>query len=420
MKNTFTNYFKATLWSVALVFGMMACAQMEDLTPNSLDAEVAALMDGSNPFARMSGDPAVAPVFWNQGPGGNATCDDAASTFEGVDGFEMSSGRNNYEDGQFVNEWPEGLTVQVIDGKVYWEYIAPEGFCLENMSVIVKGGPAANIYNYESGIYHDGGLVAPVVVTPGRGKNKATSSPAGLSNLTFCFNLTDAPEAPVVEESEIVACFDPEGEIGVGSLTATATVQDGATLVWYNEDGDMVTDPSISEIGTAIFYAEAQFFNGCVSSERTAVTLTLEDCSDTDVNENCTRDTAFAGTLGDLLDNRGWFYLMSLDGDGSATGTLFAGRTKEAGTVTINTVGGKVVVSVVLKEGFSLQSGENWYVHGYDEEPKFRPVGGRQGDAKAYAKGNATSAPFTVELDKNGASIFAVHVNVQECKPASN
>lgn len=46
MKNTITNSFKAALWSIALVFGMMACTQMEDLDSN-LESE---LMRKSSPI----------------------------------------------------------------------------------------------------------------------------------------------------------------------------------------------------------------------------------------------------------------------------------------------------------------------------------------------------------------------------------
>lgn len=399
MKNTFRNSFKAALWSIALVFGMMACTQMEDLDPNNMDVELSAFMDSSNPFARMSGTPAVEPIFWNQGNGGNATCDDAASQFDGVDGFEQSSGRINYVDGVFEGTWPDGLEVQVIDGKVYWQYTAPEGFCLENMSVIVKGGPAANIYNYESGIYHDGGLVAPVNAGNGKGKKAAAPTPAGLSNLTFCFNLTDAPEAPVVEASEMTACFG-DGENEVLSLTATATVQEGATLVWFDENGEVVTDePTLSEIGTVTYYAEAQFFNGCVSVERTAVTLTLEDCDDTVIEEDdCYAEQTAYGGASPGTGSAWWYYF---DTKGDSEQMIYAGQNPTDAKVIYDSENDIITIDL---GSLKLQSdSEAVKVLGYDVVPSQRPASG--GQSPRFYAGTG------LEIEGNGSKFYVIHID---------
>ena len=73
------------------------------------------------------------------------------------------------------------------DGKyVNWSYEDPDGLmCLDGISVIVKGGNAANVYTYTSGISGDTGLTAPA---------NASGKPAGLSNLSFCYNLKLCPD----------------------------------------------------------------------------------------------------------------------------------------------------------------------------------------------------------------------------------
>ncbi len=132
----------------------------------------------------------------------------------------------------------------------------------------------------------------------------------------------------------------------------------------------------------------------------------------------CVDDTAFAGsTL--LSPQGGWYYLMHLDNNLSASNTLWAGKTKDAGQITIAPKGNasdKLLVTIQLKDGFSLQTGDdNWYIHGYTVAPDERPKGGQAGSSVTYKKGEDDRATFTIEIDRKLATIFAVHVNVQEC-----
>jgi len=107
----------------------------------------------------------------NPGPGGNVTCEQI--------GYAKSSGRINYADSGFAAAFArQGLTVGVISGTyVTWSSPFPVG------AVIVKGGPRANVYEYVPGRVGDSGLASPV---------NASGNPAGLSNLTMCWN----PGAP--------------------------------------------------------------------------------------------------------------------------------------------------------------------------------------------------------------------------------
>ena len=52
------------------------------------------------------------------------------------------------------------------------------GTCYKVGAVIVKGSASANVYYYPDGATHDSGLASPI---------NSSGSPAGLSNLTFCF-----------------------------------------------------------------------------------------------------------------------------------------------------------------------------------------------------------------------------------------
>ena len=65
----------------------------------------------------------------------------------------------------------------------------------------------------------------------------------------------------------------------IQTLTATATPPADATVIWYDAPtgGSVVADPSLSTVGTVIFYAESiENVTNCISSTRTAVTLTIE------------------------------------------------------------------------------------------------------------------------------------------------
>lgn len=403
--------------SLKLLLGMLAvllvwsCNQVEEFEPQLADN------DQLSKVYNFTG-PLVEPVNWamrgkpdgtpGQGGGnggnngGNVECSEVGE-------FEFSSGRNNYKDFEFDSPWPEGLEVEVVDGTfVNWTFTAPEGYCLANMAVIVKGGPAANVYDYASGITSDQGLKAPV---------NASGKPAALSNLTFCWNLVEEPEPPVSVGDEEECYGEAQGQFL--SLTAKATVPEGVDIVWYDAPtgGNKVSDPTLTDIGEKTFWAEAVRFEGCVSSERTPVTLKLNDCRDGGGNGGgdwCKDggDTAFAGPVDGLLRNQGWFYLMDYNGE-EVSYTLWAGQTNNAGQVTLTPDGDNVKVRVSLAAGVQLQTGEdNWFVHGYTTAPSSRPQGGQQGTAVTYKKGEASSAPFEFSLLREGATIFAVHVNV--------
>jgi len=199
MKNfSFTNHLNK-VWMLALVAFMVACAQFEAQGPDDVNLEnaegIAALNEISGMWnARMKCDgPLVEPRTGLPGRGGNVECSVAGK-------YSNTSGRIDYDwidpndkslGKEFKGTFPEGFTIYTDGTKVFWKFEPFEDEhgvlqCLANMSVIVKGGPAANVYDYD-GETEDCGLVSP---------NNASGKPAGLSNLTFCYNLEPCPDQP--------------------------------------------------------------------------------------------------------------------------------------------------------------------------------------------------------------------------------
>jgi hypothetical protein len=113
-----------------------------------------------------------APVkpYWIPGknPGGNRTCDEVAYFYK-----DYFAGSFKSDAGQLYDYLPDWLKVYVKDHKyVDWKSTKYIG------AVIVKGGPAANVYYYKDPCQKDNYLHPP--------KNDS-GKPADLSNITFCF-----------------------------------------------------------------------------------------------------------------------------------------------------------------------------------------------------------------------------------------
>ncbi|MEM7087780.1 MAG: VWA domain-containing protein, partial [Bacteroidota bacterium] len=86
------------------------------------------------------------------------------------------------------------------------------------------------------------------------------------------------PDAPMAGDDQ-AECLDTQNP---QTLTATATVLGGQSVVWYDAatDGNLVPDPSWSSIGSVTYYAETvDDSTNCVSTTRIPVTLTLYDCA---------------------------------------------------------------------------------------------------------------------------------------------
>jgi hypothetical protein len=175
MKKYFIRFFAV----IALVAMWTACNEQESYLqgPDEVMSLVPTLGTASTPISDGGVTPYIIP---GANPGGNRTCLEVSHAF-GLDPFEFSSDRVNYNDGSFDVAFPVGLSVTVTDGVyVSFTYTSDE-YCVG--AVIVKGGADANVYVYENGTTGDSGLASPV--NPNNGS-------AGLSNITFCFVKCDS------------------------------------------------------------------------------------------------------------------------------------------------------------------------------------------------------------------------------------
>ncbi|WP_460319294.1 Ig-like domain-containing protein, partial [Algoriphagus taiwanensis] len=104
----------------------------------------------------------------------------------------------------------------------------------------------------------------------------ATSASCGPATSNAVAVVVTDVEDPVVGIDQVECALD-----NIQTLTATATVEQGATLLWYSSIEALVPIqglPTLSEIGTITYWAEAVSAEGCKSS-RVPVTLTINDCS---------------------------------------------------------------------------------------------------------------------------------------------
>jgi gliding motility-associated-like protein len=80
------------------------------------------------------------------------------------------------------------------------------------------------------------------------------------------------PTAPTSGGNQTVCATIP-----VQTLTASATAPSGSSVVWYSvaTGGSVVSNPTLNAVGTITYYAESLSTNGCISTTRTPVVLTI-------------------------------------------------------------------------------------------------------------------------------------------------
>ncbi len=96
---------------------------------------------------------------------------------------------------------------------------------------------------------------------------------SSLSRTPVTLTITNAPDAPVSGGDQTECETSP-----IQTLTATATVPGGQTVVWYDQatGGSVVNNPILNSVGSVTYYAQANVTGGgCVSLSRTPVTLTI-------------------------------------------------------------------------------------------------------------------------------------------------
>ncbi|MEN9909960.1 MAG: hypothetical protein RLZZ540_3119, partial [Bacteroidota bacterium] len=88
------------------------------------------------------------------------------------------------------------------------------------------------------------------------------------------------------------------------TLTATATVPVGFSVVWYDAatNGNVVTNPTLNTVGTITYYAAAKNNTTlCFSTSRTAVTLTINSCLVSLVKQSELINTGNCTSVGDKI-----------------------------------------------------------------------------------------------------------------------
>ena len=179
---------RIVLW---LAFAMIvnACQTTEEVAPSDQKelAPTDATKSKKGYSSGQTSDTGVVPVLWETAQGGNVTCNQVGT-------YAYSSGRINYDEGIFDAPFPVEFTIIVTDGKfVSWSFDGGGVWCLDGISIIVKGSNAANVYTYPADVTSDSGLASPV---------NASGGPAGLSNLTLCYNLRPCEQEEVCYQDE--------------------------------------------------------------------------------------------------------------------------------------------------------------------------------------------------------------------------
>jgi hypothetical protein len=139
------------------------------------------------------------------------------------------------------------------------------------ISLTASGGDS---YSWSDGTSVVGTNALLLVSTPGTYTVTVTSA-------NGCFDTdfveitqdVDLPAAPTSGGDQSDCSLDP-----IQTLTASASVDSGQTLTWYDapSGGSVVLDPSLSSVGSITYYAEASDdITGCVSLTRTAVSLEI-------------------------------------------------------------------------------------------------------------------------------------------------
>jgi hypothetical protein len=152
------------------------------------------------------------------------------------------------------------------------------------------------------------------------------------SNLTITVN--PLPSAPTSggNQNQTVCLPAP-----IPTLTATANVPPGHTVVWYDAatGGNTVSNPTLSTTGTVTYYAASRHTaSGCESTARTAVTLTIITVSQASVSAGGPTTFCQGGSV-TLTANNGTSYNWST----GATTQSITVSTSGSYSVTVTTGG---------------------------------------------------------------------------------
>jgi gliding motility-associated-like protein len=155
---------------------------------------------------------------------------------------------------------------------------------------------------------------------------------SSLSRTPVTLTINAAPVAPVTGGDQTECEASP-----LQTLTATATVPAGSTVVWYDavNGGSIVTSPTLNTVGSVTYYAQAVNGNICASLSRTSVTLTIKPAVAVPLTSAVTNPTCTVATgnftITNLDLNNTYSISPSTNVSISTTGVV----TAPAGTYTI-------------------------------------------------------------------------------------
>ncbi len=139
------------------------------------------------------------------------------------------------------------------------------------ISLTATGGDS---YSWSDGINVVSNVADLIVTDPGTYTVTVTGANGCFDTAAIEITQDIAPPAAPISSGDQTACeLDP-----IQTLTATASLNSGETLTWYDAltGGNLITDPSLSNIGSITYYAETtNDLTGCLSLKRTSVTLEI-------------------------------------------------------------------------------------------------------------------------------------------------
>jgi hypothetical protein len=221
--------------------------------------------------------------------GGNRTCADVGIEFYGdADYYEFSSARYNYPT---IPGTIGPFSVQITNGTyVSWQ----DGFV--DAAFIVKGSAAANVYVYDGSLDSDSGLASP----------PAGSGPAGLSNLTVCWNGEVDFEKLDVSKT-VVTTYDREHFWAIDKWVETENgyTEEGEAKIW------LFTDSSGDE--TATWYVDVTYEGYQDYGWNVSGTITIENTGTLDATINSV-DDVLAGSPIDVDCSVTFPYVLPVGG----------------------------------------------------------------------------------------------------------
>jgi hypothetical protein len=243
--------------------------------------------------------------------------------------------------------------------------------------------------------------------------------------------------ARIASDCACVDSFDPTDKVTftAGSPEITVTVWNNATTVYYylhrtdnGQIGNLFVDTKSQGGSNLNFYNFTKpvgLLNACDEQTTTCkvvgangppveFVINYKIVALCNLPPSCiayTYDSGMGGpTAGSTAStNKAWWYYYPA---GSNTQTIWAGKTKPAGTVMIDGSGN---FSIVLAAGWELKTGdqEPIKIQGYDTAPSSRPAAGLFSGASSY-KGSSLFGAISPK------PIYVVHLDLQKCSAYSD